>query len=78
MDRIFGIFLGLFGISCSHKYNDKIVNYFFFNIIKIGCTLFSKFLRYNPVLIDLGEPGTRISIFLNLDNVYLCLQPIFG
>ena len=34
---------------------------------------FSKFLKHNPVLIDFSELSTRISSFLNLDNVYLCL-----
>ena len=33
----------------------------------------SKFLRHNPVLIDISELSTNISSFLNWDNVYLCL-----
>ena len=42
-------------------------------VLILGCALFSKFLRHNPVLIDFSELSTRISSFLNLDNVYLCL-----
>ena len=44
--------------------------------VAVGCDLFAKFLRLNSVLVDLGELITRISIFLKLYNVYLCLKAI--
>ena len=31
--------------------------------VQLGCALFSKFLRHNPVLVDLSELTTRISTF---------------
>ena len=42
----------------------------------LGCALFSKFLRQNPLLIELGELNRMVPIFVKLDSGKLLLADV--